>query len=315
MDNKVILVTGGAGFIGSNIVRRLWQDGAKKILVLDNLVSGRFKNISSMLGERVIFHKGDIRDFDLLLKLSIGVDIICHQAAWGSVPRSFENPRDYHENNVTGFLNILEAARINKIKRVVYASSSSVYGDDSNDSKKEGRQGIVLSPYGMSKWIDELYGEIYWRFYGIETIGLRYFNVFGPNQNPEGDYAAVIPKFIVSALKSEPLRVYGDGNQSRDFTFVDNVVDMNLLCFSTEVVEAFGRVFNVGCGERIVLNDFLSLLQKKYQLNVTYVEPRRGDIRDSLADISDSQRILGYEPRVFFEEGIKKTCGYFEIVS
>lgn len=309
MDGKIILVTGGAGFIGSNIVERLFHMPVKKIIVLDNLFSGNFSNISSFLGEKVQFVKGDICDFDLVNNLCKGVDLICHQAAWGSVPRSLVEPMSYHQNNVSGFFNIIEAARVNGIKRVVYASSSSVYGDEPNLPKREQRIGKQLAPYGVSKYINEVYADIYRRCYGMEIIGLRYFNVFGPRQNPEGAYAAVIPKFINLMLEGKPIVVNGDGSYSRDFTYIDNVVDFNLRCLMTNNEEAFGKVFNVACGYNYSLNDLVIILRKKINENaeVIYGENRKGDVEHSLADISLGNRLLDYKPEILFEEGLEKT--------
>ena len=311
MDGKRILVTGGAGFIGSNIVEKLYYMPVKKIIVLDNLFAGKYSNICSFLGEKVQFINGDIRDTELLDKICKEIDIICHQAAWGSVPRSLVDPRSYHDNNVTGFFNILEVARINNIKRVVYASSSSVYGDELNLPKKEERIGKALAPYGVSKYIDEVYADIYRRCYGLEVIGLRYFNVFGPRQNPEGDYAAVIPKFINLLLDKKPVVINGDGTYSRDFTYIDNVVDFNIRCMETTNDEVFGRVFNVACGNNYSLNDLVRILIDKIgEGKVIYGDKRKGDVEHSLADIELGRRLLGYEPRVLFDEGLGRTIDY-----
>jgi len=309
MDGKTILVTGGAGFIGSNIIHKLFLMPVKKIIVLDNLFAGKFSNISNLIGEKVQFIKGDVCDFDLVNNLCKEVDIICHQAAWGSVPRSLVEPKSYHENNVTGFFNILESARLNGIKRVVYASSSSVYGDEKTLPKKEEKIGKALAPYGVSKYINEVYADIYHRCYGIEIIGLRYFNVFGPKQNPEGAYAAVIPKFINLILSNQPIVINGDGSYSRDFTYIENVVDFNIRCMTTNNDEAFGKVFNVACGKNYSLNDLVDILKNSIDENavVIYGEKRRGDVEHSLADISLAKRILDYEPLIDFEEGIRRT--------
>lgn len=312
MEGKRILVTGGCGFIGSNIVEKLFDLPVKKIIVYDNLFSGKFSNISNFVGEKVQFINGDILNFNLLNETCREVDIICHQAAWGSVPRSLIEPRSYHDNNVTGFFNILEAARLNNIKRVVYASSSSVYGDEPNLPKKEDRIGKQLAPYGVSKYIDEVYGDIYNRCYGLETIGLRYFNVFGPRQNPEGAYAAVIPKFIGLISSGESVVINGDGKISRDFTYIENVVDFNIKCMETENERCFGKVFNVACGDNFSLNDLVDNLKKIMgDFNVLYGEKRKGDIEHSLADISMGRELLEYEPRVNFEEGLRRTIMKF----
>ena len=314
MDGKTILVTGGAGFIGSNIVYKLWKMNVKKIIIYDNLFSGRFNNISPIIGEKVQFVKGDIRDFELLKKTCDNIDIICHQAAWGSVPRSLTDPLEYHNNNVTGFLNILEVARIKNIKRVIYASSSSVYGDDTNLPRKEDKIGKQLSPYALTKYIDEMYADLYMRCYGLEVIGLRYFNVFGNLQDPEGVYAAVIPKFIKLILEGNTLTINGDGNISRDFTFVDNVVDFNIKCMETNNKEVFGKVFNVGSGVSYTLNELVDKLGEVMlrSPNVKYGPRRKGDVDSSLADITLGKELLGYEPIVNFEEGLRKTVHYFQ---
>ena len=314
MDGKTILVTGGAGFIGSNIVYKLWKMNVKKIIIYDNLFSGKFNNISPIIGEKVQFVKGDIRDFELLKKTCDNINIICHQAAWGSVPRSLTDPLEYHNNNVTGFLNILEVARIKNIKRVIYASSSSVYGDDTNLPRKEDKIGKQLSPYALSKYIDEIYADLYMRCYGLEVIGLRYFNVFGNLQDPEGVYAAVIPKFIKLILEGNTLTINGDGNISRDFTFVDNVVDFNIKCMETNNKEVFGKVFNVGSGVSYTLNELVDKLGEVMlrSPNVKYGPRRKGDVDSSLADITLGKELLGYEPIVNFEEGLRKTVHYFQ---
>lgn len=315
MEGKTILVTGGAGFIGSNIVEKLYSMPVKKIIVLDNLFAGKFSNISNFVGEKVIFINGDIRDFDLVNKICSEVDIICHQAAWGSVPRSIIDPKSYHENNVTGFFNIIEAARLNGIKRIVYASSSSVYGDEPNLPKKEERIGKQLAPYGISKYIDEVYADIYHRCYGLEIMGLRYFNVFGPRQNPQGDYAAVIPKFINLMLNGKEIVINGDGSYSRDFTYIENVVDFNIKCMTTKNTEAFGKAFNVACGFNYSLNDLVSILKKKINENavIIYGDKRKGDVPHSLADISLGKRLLDYEPLILFEEGLERTIKHLSI--
>jgi len=314
LSNKKILITGGCGFIGSNIAIKLLKYPISKIIIIDNLFSGFYDNISNITDKRLNFVKGDIRDYELMLGLVGEVDIVCHQAAWGSVPRSLSQPKDYHDNNVTGFFNVLEAARVSGVKRVVYASSSSVYGSSEELPKVEGRIGEALAPYGLTKYMDELYANIYRRCYGMEVIGLRYFNVFGPMQNPDGVYAAVIPKFIESILVGRELVVNGDGSHSRDFTYIDNVVDFNLRCFMTENEEVFGKVFNVACGKSYSLNNLVDILRGKMgvDVKVRYESEREGDIRNSLAEIDLGERLLGYKVLVDFEEGIEKTIEYFK---
>lgn len=315
MESKTVLVTGGCGFIGSNIVDKLLEINTKKVIVIDNLFSGFEENISNHFGKNNFeFIKGDIRDYDLIKKITKNVDIICHQAAWGSVPRSIKVPREYHENNVLGFFNILEAARENGVKRIIYASSSSVYGDNNSLPKKEENIGNALSPYAASKFIDEIYAQVYSRCYGIELIGLRYFNVFGPKQNPAGAYAAVIPKFINNILEKEEIIVNGDGNFSRDFTFIENVVNFNIKCMLIENKNALNTVYNVACGERNTLNDLLKILEDELgKGKVTYGEERMGDIPHSLASIQKGQVLIEYNPEIKFEEGIKRTIEYFKI--
>jgi len=314
-NDKTILVTGGAGFIGSHIVQYLYENTyVKMIKIIDNLSTGNIKNISQFLDDpKIDFIKGDICNIDTLRHIMKDVDMVCHQAAIGSVPRSLKSPLDYHNTNVTGFFNILEVAREYGIKRIVYASSSSVYGDHPVLPKKENNIGSQLSPYAITKYIDELYAGIYHKCYGIETIGLRYFNVFGPRQNPDGPYAAVIPIFIKKSLLDEYPIIYGNGEQSRDFTYVSNVVDANiaaLLCTNSNV---YGNIFNIGCGNSITLNNFVNMLSTcigRY-INPQYKTDRNGDIKHSHADISRAQLLLNYKPSVDFLTGLKKTISYY----
>lgn len=313
MENKKILITGGCGFVGSNIVNELLKNKTIKVIVLDNLFSGFEDNIKHHYNNpNFEFIKGDIRDYELLKKITKDVDIICHQAAWGSVPRSLLIPREYHNNNVSGFFNILESARENNIKRVIYASSSSVYGDEEQLPKVEDKIGNALSPYAATKQIDEIYAQIYYRCYGIQTIGFRYFNVFGPNQNPEGCYAAVIPKFINNILNNEIIKINGDGSFSRDFTYIDNVVQININAMFTNNSESFGKVYNVGFGEKNTLNDLVNILKKYFtDIKVEYKDNREGDIPHSLASIQKVEKLLNYKKNVSFQEGIKKTIIFY----
>ncbi len=309
------LISGGAGFIGSNIVRYLIDNGAKKVRVVDNLETGSFENLEEFQGlSNFDFVEGDISDYDLCLKVTEGIDYISHQAALGSVPRSLINPLATNNANVNGFLNIITAARQNRVKRVVYASSSSVYGDSKTLPKKESEIGMPLNPYAVSKYTDELYAYVSHLNYNQEIIGLRYFNVFGPNQSPKGDYAAVIPLFINGFLANKPPYINGDGSQTRDFTFIENAVQANIKALQTKDERAFGRAFNVAIGERYSLNEMVDFLGEitKSKVEPLYREPREGDIKDSLADISDSNEILDYQPKVSFYDGLKITVDWFK---
>jgi UDP-N-acetylglucosamine 4-epimerase len=271
------------------------------------------KNIQPFLeNSNFEFIQGDICDFSTCNDAMQGVDYIIHQAALGSVPRSIAMPVAYCENNILGFVNILEAARINKIKRVVYASSSSVYGDDESLIKREGIEGKCRSPYALTKKMDEEWAKIYAALYDMEIIGLRYFNVFGPKQNPEGQYAAVIPKFIKTLSKGESPVIYGDGTQSRDFTYVMNVVDANIkACFVSD--QAVNRVYNIGTGTTETVNEIFFLISKELNTEVkaTYDNERRGDVKFSLADISLAKEFLDYDPKWSFAEGLSKTISWY----
>lgn len=314
ISSKIFLVTGGAGFIGSNIVEYLIIHKAKKIIVLDNLATGFEKNIDKYYTlPNFRFIKGDICQIDDCRKACEGVDYVFHQAALGSVPRSIKNPIATHNVNATGFLNVLIAARDAGVKRVVYASSSSVYGDSKVLPKVEDQIGKQLSPYAVSKMTNELYGEIFAKTYNMEIIGLRYFNIFGPRQNPEGEYAAAIPLFINALLNNESPLINGDGEQTRDFTFVANAVQANVKAMFTQNIKTEGPVFNIAVGERVTLNQLISILKK---LTGSTAEPthradRPGDIRDSLADISKAKKLLTYDPQYKIEAGLKATLDWF----
>jgi UDP-N-acetylglucosamine 4-epimerase len=316
LKDKKIVVSGGAGFIGSNLVEALLNLGAY-VTVFDNLSTGKYENIQEFeANSRFKFVKGDIRNFDECMAVLEGIDLISHQAALGSVPRSIEFPHNTHEVNATGFLNMLHAAKERGIKRFVFASSSSVYGDIKSSPKVEGIEGTLLSPYAVTKKLNEHYGKVYQLIHQMETIGLRYFNVFGPKQDPNGVYAAAIPKFIAKLKNGEELIINGDGKQTRDFTNVKNAVKANVLALSTENIDAFGEMFNVACGDsfdlNLVVNQIKSHLTNFGKLNanhkITYGPDRPGDIKDSLADISKIQRILGYKDPVSFEDGIESLC-------
>ncbi|MEO6882510.1 MAG: SDR family oxidoreductase [Bacteroidia bacterium] len=315
LSEKTFLVTGGAGFIGSNIVEYLLKYNAGKVIVLDNLATGFKKNIEPFLNsENFIFIEGDICNLDDCRKACENVDYVFHEAALGSVPRSIKNPLDTHHVNATGFINMLIAARDANVKRLVYASSSSVYGDSKILPKVEEITGKQLSPYAVSKMVDELYGEIFSKTYNMEIIGLRYFNIFGPRQNPEGEYAAAIPLFIDALLQNISPKINGDGNQTRDFTFVENAVQANIKAMFASENNFQGSVFNVAFGERVSLNHLIKILRKlcKATVETTYRSERVGDVRDSLADISKAKKELNYYPEITIETGLKITLDWFE---
>lgn len=315
LSNLTFLITGGAGFIGSNLVEYLLEFGAKKVKAIDNLSTGFIKNIENFKSHpNFEFIEADICDYQSCLKVMHGVDYVSHQAALGSVPRSIETPIATNRANVDGFLNVITAAREKAVKRVVYASSSSVYGDEPSLPKVESKTGNPLSPYAVSKYTNELYAKAAHLNHGQALIGLRYFNVFGPRQSPEGAYAAVIPLFIEALLKNESPFINGNGEQSRDFTFVENAVQANIKALFTENKNAFGEAFNVAVGERFSLLEMVNLIQQKVGANAKAIhrEERAGDIKDSLADISKAKKFMGYEPTVRFEDGLTKTIKWFK---
>jgi UDP-N-acetylglucosamine 4-epimerase len=312
--NKKILVTGGAGFIGSNIVEYLLKYGAK-VRVLDNFLSGFRKNIEPFLTNPSFeLFEGDISKVDDCFRACEGIDIVCHQAAMGSVPRSVKEPHLSTLYNISGFVNMVHAAHSNGIKRFVYASSSSVYGDEPNLPKKEERIGKPLSPYAITKLSNELFAENFGYLYGMEFIGFRYFNVFGPKQSPEGAYAAVIPLFIDACLKDKDVFINGDGMQTRDFTFVENVVQINIKAMFTENPLAINQVYNVGCGGRYNLLELFEGIRSVFGINKKPIlrEAREGDIRDSQADISQAEKFLDYRPLFDFKKGLQLTVEYFK---
>ena len=303
ISNNSFLVTGGAGFIGSHIVEFLLNNNAKKVRVLDSLITGDKKNIEPFLAyPNFEFVLGDITKPADCEKACIGIDYISHQAALGSVPRSIENPLATHEANATGFLNILVAAKNNWVKRVVYASSSSVYGDLNESPKVEHRIGKPLSPYAVSKLVNEQYAAIFASTYNMEIIGLRYFNIFGPRQNPNGAYAAAIPLFIQSLLNNKEVFINGDGTQSRDFTFVTNAVQANIKALLTGNEEAKGKVFNIACGQSISVNEMFDCIAREINpgAKATHRGQRFGDVKNSLADISAAKKYLDYQPEILF---------------
>lgn len=311
-QDSVFLVTGGAGFIGSNLCEALLELGFC-VRCLDNLSTGHIENIQPFLkNPRFTFIHEDIRDFDVCKDATRDVDYVLHEAAWGSVPRSIEHPLLYEEINIRGTLNMMEAARNNHVRKFVYASSSSVYGDSKLLPKREGEEGRCLSPYAVTKRTSEEYGRLYYSLYGLETCGLRYFNVFGRRQDPEGAYAAVIPKFIRQLLHGERPTIHGDGKQSRDFTYVDNVVEGNLkACLASQ--EASGKVYNIGAGGREYLIDVYYDICNALGVDVEplFDAPRKGDIHDSNADISLARKFLSYQPLYDFKAGIALSVDWY----
>lgn len=311
--DSVFLVGGGAGFIGSNLCEAILEMGYT-VRCLDDLSTGKYENIEPFTkNERFTFIKGDIRELETCMEAAKGVDYVLNQAAWGSVPRSIEMPLLYEEINIRGTLNMMEAARQNKVKKFVYASSSSVYGDHPVLPKKEGQEGKVLSPYALTKKVDEEYGRLYKVLYGLDTYGLRYFNVFGRRQDPDGAYAAVIPKFIRQLMNGEQPTINGDGKQSRDFTYIDNVIEANLkACLASS--DAAGEAFNIGAGGREYLIDVYYELCKALgkETEPLFGPPRAGDIRDSNADIGKARELLGYNPEYDFAAGIALAIDWYK---
>lgn len=311
-----VLVTGGAGFIGSNLVEALLKDERVSFVrVLDNLSTGFLKNIEPyMTDPRFEFLEGDIRDFDTCKKAVEGIDVITHQAALGSVPRSINDPLTTNGVNITGALNVFTAAKEAGIKRLVYAASSSTYGDHPGLPKVEDIIGNPLSPYAVTKYVNELYARVYASLYQMEFVGLRYFNIFGPRQNPNGPYAAVIPLFAEALINQKPPTINGDGSHSRDFTFVANAVQANILSLFSKNKEAVNQVYNIACGEQTSLLELFNGLNKeaKTTLQPIFGPERLGDVKHSLADISKAKQLLGYNPLVSVEEGLKVTFGWYK---
>jgi UDP-N-acetylglucosamine 4-epimerase len=312
-DNSTFLVTGGAGFIGSNLCEAILKLG-HKVRCLDDLSTGKQANVDLFLEHpNYEFIKGDIKDLDTCMKACDGVDYVLNQAAWGSVPRSIEMPLYYCANNIMGTLNMMEAARQCGVKKFVYASSSSVYGDEPNLPKKEGREGNLLSPYAVSKRCDEEWGKQYTRHYGLDTYGLRYFNVFGRRQDPNGVYAAVIPKFIRQLLHGEVSTIHGDGRQSRDFTYIENVIEANLkACLASK--DADGEAFNIAYGGREYLIDIYRELTRALGVDIEPIfgPDRKGDIKHSNADIGKARRLLGYDPEYPFARGLNEAIEWYK---
>jgi len=309
---ELVLVTGGAGFIGSHLVERLLAEGSR-VRVLDNFSTGNRANLpfASRYRRELEIRRGDVRRLDAVVRAARGARVIFHQAAMRSVPRSVRDPLGANDNNVTGTLNVLEAARRCRVRRVVYASSSSVYGARPDLPKREDQPVAPVSPYAVSKAAGEQYAAVWARLYGVETVGLRYFNVFGPRQDPKSEYAAVIPRFIRWALRASPLEVHGDGTQSRDFTYIDNVVEANVL--AARAPDAPGEVFNVGCGDRVSLLAIVDKLEAILDrpLARRHTPSRAGDVPHTLADVTKAKRLLGYTPLVGFDEGLRRTVEHF----
>jgi len=314
-----ILITGGAGFIGSNLCEYFLSKG-NKVICLDNFATGHRHNLKACMDNpNFLLIEGDIRNFEDCKKAVEGVDYVLHQAALGSVPRSINDPITTNDVNVSGFLNMLQAATEAKVKRFVYAASSSTYGDSVGLPKVEAVIGKPLSPYAITKYVNELYAEIFSKTYGIETIGLRYFNVFGRKQDPNGAYAAVIPKFVMQLMNHESITINGDGNHSRDFTYIDNVIQMNELAISTDTIEAVNTVYNTAFGDRNTLNDLVGYLKeylsnydsKIADVNVIHGPNRAGDIPHSLASIDKAKELLGYNPQYSLQQGLKIAVDWY----
>tara|TARA_B110000259_G_scaffold82655_1_gene96563 strand:+ start:1435 stop:2442 length:1008 start_codon:yes stop_codon:yes gene_type:complete len=319
IKNKKVLVTGGAGFIGSNLIEELLNK-KNKVICLDNFATGKRENLENFQ-DNVDFTliEGDIRNLDDCKRATRNVDFVLHQAALGSVPRSIKDPITTNEVNISGFLNMLSASRDAGVKRFVYAASSSTYGDSKKLPKVEGVIGKPLSPYAITKYVNELYAEIFHSTYGLDTIGLRYFNVFGRKQDPKGSYSAVIPKFVMQLMNYESPIINGSGEYSRDFTYIDNVIQMNLLAISTDNKEALNQVYNVAYGERITLNQLISTLQYKLskfdskigEVEIKYGPNRVGDVPHSMASIDKAKKLLGYKPEFSMEEGLNKAVKWY----
>lgn len=319
IENKTILVTGGAGFIGSNLCEHLLHYN-NKVVCLDNFATGKTHNIQHLLNHpNFTLIVGDIRNIADCHKAVSGVDYILHEAALGSVPRSINDPITSNDVNVSGFLNMLVAARDAKVKKFVYAASSSTYGDSEELPKVEDKIGKPLSPYAITKYVNELYADIFQRIYGLNCIGLRYFNVFGRKQDHNGAYAAVIPKFVMQLMKYESPIINGDGNYSRDFTYIDNVIQMNVLALLTENPKAMNTVYNTAFGDRTTLNDLMASLKKFLaqhdekiaSVEVIYGPNRAGDIPHSLASIEKAKSLLGYDPEFSMQQGLEQAVGWY----
>lgn len=319
LKDKKVLVTGGAGFIGSNLCEALIDLGAH-VVCFDNFATGHRKNIAALLEqERFELIEGDIRNIESCTMACKGVDYILHEAALGSVPRSLKDPITSNDVNVGGFLNMLVAARDAGVKRFVYAASSSTYGDSKALPKEEDKIGKPLSPYAVTKYVNELYADIFKTAYGLDTIGLRYFNVFGRKQDPNGAYAAVIPKFVMQLMAHESPVINGDGNFSRDFTYIDNVLQMNLLALTVGNSEALNQIYNTAFGERTTLNELVEQLKKNLatfdpkiaEIHAVYGEERNGDIPHSLASVDKAKKLMGYAPKYDINDGLREAISWY----
>ena len=309
------LVTGAAGFIGGHIAEYLLKHGAKRVRVIDNFANGFQSNLDVLrLYDAFEFLEGDIRNAEFCHKACEGINFVSHQAALGSVPRSIKNPSDTNDVNVGGFVNMLKAAVDNNVTQFVYASSSSVYGDEPTLPKKEARIGNCLSPYAVSKRADELYADVFAKAYGIPVLGFRYFNIFGPRQDPDGPYAAVIPLFVKAIMNNTSAFINGDGEQTRDFTYVENAVQVNIKGMLSKNAEAKNKVYNVAVGENFSINFLYSFIKEYLKSGIDPIRrgPREGDIRNSLADISLAKTLLGYQPTTDFKTGLVKTIEFFK---
>jgi UDP-N-acetylglucosamine 4-epimerase len=319
LKNSRILVTGGAGFIGSALVEALLS-ADNEVVCLDNFATGKHENLADFIENKSFkFIEGDIRNMDDCRKAVEGVQYVLHQAALGSVPRSVKDPITSNEVNINGFLNMITAARDAGVKRFVYASSSSVYGDHPALPKFEENTGNPLSPYAVTKKVNELYARVFGELYGMETLGLRYFNVFGRRQDPDGQYAAVIPRFVKSLIQHEAPMIFGDGSQTRDFTYIENVVQANLKAAVVTNPEAYNTAYNVACGDRVTLNELYAFLRDglaKFDpaissINPVYTDPRQGDIPHSLASIDKTSRLLGYAPEFNLKQGLEHSVKWY----
>ena len=319
IENKQVLVTGGAGFIGSNLCENLLEHG-NKVTCMDNFLTGKKSNIAHLIGHgNFTLLEGDIRNPHDCNKATDGIEIVLHQAALGSVPRSINDPLTTNEININGFLNILYASKEQGVKRFVYAASSSTYGDSKELPKKEEIIGMPLSPYAVTKYVNELYAHVFSNLYGIETIGLRYFNVFGRKQDPNGAYAAAIPKFIKAFMNHESPKINGDGSQTRDFTYIDNVIQANHLAGSTQNKDALSKVFNIACGDQSILIDLVENLRlllsnfdsKIASVKITHGPERVGDVKHSLASIEKAQTLLNYQPTHNVSKGLNEAIEWY----